>query len=154
MTDCYRDGGAPGLPARTRVYADQEPPADSGCSVAPLAGAELADEVAHRVVELLADRPLMPSWLTPADVATLLAVDRAFVYEHAADLGARKLGDGPKARLRFRLEDVEAALPCLESRGSQERATPSAKPKQRRRSTTRLGTGASLLPIRDDRRPS
>jgi hypothetical protein len=81
-------------------------------------------------------------------VADHLGVTRGFVYEHAAELGGRRLGGGSRPRLRFRLEDVEAALPCLGGRRSGEQATPTAKPKQRRRGTTRLGTGVALLPIR------
>jgi hypothetical protein len=111
----------------------------------------LAEEIARRVVELLARRQTVPSWLTADEVAQLLAVDRAYVYEHKAALGARQLGDGPKARLRFRLEDVEAALPCVASRGAEDSVTPIPKPKQRRRGTARLGTGVPLLPIRGTR---
>lgn len=115
---------------------------------------DLADAVAKRVVELLERRPAIPSWLTADEVARLLAVDRAFVYEHAVELGGRRLGDGPKARLRFRLEDVEAALPCLSSRGSQEPAIRAHKPIKRHRRTARTGTGTVLLPIRGQRGPS
>jgi hypothetical protein len=115
---------------------------------------DLADAVAQRVVELLEQRQAILSWLTADEVARLLAVDRAYVYEHAVELGGRRLGDGPKARLRFRLQDVEAALPCLASRGSQEPATRILKPKQQGRRTTRLGTGTPLLPIRGQRSAS
>jgi hypothetical protein len=120
-------------------------------SADPSEDVDLAEAVARRVVELLGQRQAVPSWLTADEVAQLLAVDRAYVYEHKAALGARQLGDGPKARLRFRLEDVEAALPCLTGRGAQKHATPISKPTQRPRRTTRLGTGAPLLPIRGTR---
>ena len=113
---------------------------------------DLAEAVARRVVELLQQRQTV-SWLTADEVAALLNVERSYVYEQAAKLGGRRLGDGPRARLRFRLEDVEAALPCLPSRGSEERVTRSTKPKQRRQRTTRLGTGAALLPVRGQREP-
>ena len=33
-----------------------------------------------------------------------------YVYEHAADLGAMRLGDGPKARLRFELQTAKQAM--------------------------------------------
>ena len=115
---------------------------------------DLADAVARRVVELLGQRQTVHSWLTAEDVARLLAVDRAYVYEHAVELGARRLGDGPRARLRFRIEDVEAALPCLSSRGSQEPAIRAHKPIKRHRRTARTGTGTVLLPIRGQRGPS
>lgn len=109
---------------------------------------DLADAVARRVIELLGRRQAVPSWLTANEVAQVLAVDPAYVYENAARLGGRRLGDGPKARLRFRLEDVEAALPCVASRGAEKLATGTVKPKRRLHHAARLGTEAPLLPIR------
>jgi hypothetical protein len=35
--------------------------------------------------------------LTPAELAVWLNVERNYVYEHAASLGALRLGDGPRA---------------------------------------------------------
>jgi hypothetical protein len=50
-----------------------------------------------------------------AKVAEYLNVDRAFVYENADELGARRLGSGPRARLRFPLEEVDSRQgPCSE----------------------------------------
>jgi hypothetical protein len=113
---------------------------------------ELVRAIAERVVDLLEERhagPAAPaSWLDAGAVARLLNVERDYVYEHAAELGARRLGDGPRARLRFRLEDVEAAIPCEASRGSRVAETRTAAPKATRRRQRRLGTGAPLLPIR------
>jgi len=116
---------------------------------------ELAEAVARRVVAMLEiPQPAAVPWLTAEQVAQVLAVDRAYVYEHAAELGGRRLGDGPKARLRFRVEDLEERLPCLSSRGPQPSASAAAKPLKRRRAGQRLGTNAPLLPIRDRRVPS
>jgi hypothetical protein len=56
------------------------------------------------------------------DAATLaveLGVSRDFVYEHAAELGALRLGSGPKARLRFDPIAARAALSCYGSERSQ-----------------------------------
>ena len=39
--------------------------------------------------------------LNVADVARLLGRSRPWVYEHAAELGAFRFGNGPKARLGF-----------------------------------------------------
>ena len=66
---------------------------------------EIAEEVSRRVVELLEQRPAPTPWLAPAEVAKLLAVTPDYIYAHASELGARRLGDGPKARRRFRLRD-------------------------------------------------
>jgi hypothetical protein len=85
--------------------------------------------------------------LTPAELAAYLAVDRAFVYEHAAELGAMRLGTGPKARLRFDPEEVRLRISCTsgrESTGSD--TTPLAATRRRRR--RRSGTNVELLPIR------
>jgi hypothetical protein len=63
-------------------------------------------------------------------VADYLAVDRGWVYAHAGELGARRLGEGPKARLRFSLDEVDALLtPCLSSQSTNRRCSGS-KPHQ------------------------
>jgi hypothetical protein len=79
------------------------------------------EAIATRVVGLLEERSLSSaasaSWLTAEQVARLLGVERDFVYQHAVKLGARKLGDGSRSRLRFRLEDIEAAIPARRAGG-------------------------------------
>ncbi len=83
-----------------------------------------------------------------AAVAAHLDVERDYVYAHADELGAVRLGTGPKARLRFRLSEVEERLnACSTGRRS---APPDSRPEaglvgsSRRRS----GTSVDLLPIR------
>ena len=44
---------------------------------------------------------LSSSMLTAAQVAARFNVDRGWVYAHAAELGVVRLGEGPRARLRF-----------------------------------------------------
>ena len=39
--------------------------------------------------------------LSASQVAARLGVDRSWVYAHADELGAIRLGDGPRPRLRF-----------------------------------------------------
>lgn len=108
---------------------------------------ELADLIADRLAEQL-ERPSATGGLvTAGELAQRLGVDRDFVYEHAAKLGARRLGDGPKARLRFDVGEAERAITCLPSWGSQApEPTPglASRPRRRRRS----GTTVDLLPIR------
>lgn len=99
--------------------------------------------IAEKVVELLADRetPSSPDrYLTAAEVAERFAVDREYVYDNADELGAIRLGNGPKARLRFDPERVHEAL------GVKPFSTPPAKsaPPKRRRSAT---PSTDLLPI-------
>jgi hypothetical protein len=88
--------------------------------------------------------------VTPAELAAFLVVDRSYVYEHAHELGAIRLGSGPRARMRFDLEDVKrrlSAATCLGGResGSGEAASSAGSRGSRRR---RTGTNVELLPIR------
>jgi hypothetical protein len=73
---------------------------------------QLVDAIARRVVELLergrarADGagPVAESGnacLTASQVATRYGVSRSWVYAHQRELRAMRLGDGPRARLRF-----------------------------------------------------
>lgn len=81
----------------------------------------LADAIAERVADRLSakDVPLSHQFVSAAEVARELNVGRQWVYEHAEQLGARRLGDGPRARLRFDLETVRAASVCYASKRSQ-----------------------------------
>jgi hypothetical protein len=47
--------------------------------------------------------------LTAAEVSRLWGVSRRWVYENARALGVRRLGDGPRPRLRFDPEEVAAS---------------------------------------------
>jgi hypothetical protein len=85
------------------------------------------------------------AWVTAREVADHLGVETSYVYQHAAKLGARRLGTGPKARLRFRLALVEEALlPVAQPAGESHRPHP---PRRRRASRT-THSHAPLLPIR------
>lgn len=81
------------------------------------------ESVAHRVVELLLEdsRLVSPArLLSAAEVAARLGVTRDLVYARADELGALRLGDGPRARLRFDPAKVTEALTARTSgRGSQ-----------------------------------
>jgi hypothetical protein len=61
---------------------------------------ELVEKVARRVVELL-EANSAGELETAAELARRFAVDRSWVYAHADELGVVRLGDGPRARLRF-----------------------------------------------------
>jgi hypothetical protein len=71
----------------------------------------IAERAARRVVQLL--QPAGPGshqLLNSKDLARALNVSPDYVYAHAADLGAMRLGDGPKARLRFDLQTARRAM--------------------------------------------
>ncbi len=85
--------------------------------------------------------------VTAAEVAAYLAVERGWVYENAELLGARRLGAGPRARLRFSLAEVDGRLSCSASRGSEEAVTPVAVPVRVRRRLRSSAQTDELLPI-------
>lgn len=89
--------------------------------------------------------------LSPAELADWLGVERSFVYEHAHELGVLRLGSGPRARLRFDVEEVARRLrehgTCSTGRGSNE-PNPAQEAAKRRRRRGRMGTSGELLPIR------
>ena len=69
--------------------------------------ARLVDPIARRVVEVMHEqglvqpRPKANAWLDAAELAQQLGVTRTWVYQHADELGARRIGTGPRPRLRF-----------------------------------------------------
>jgi hypothetical protein len=84
-----------------------------------------------------------------AAVARFLNVDVAFVYDRSAELGAYRLGSGPRARLRFDLVKVQEWLDsCSGGRESEGAESRVVEPIRRRRRTSGLGTNVELLPIR------
>ncbi len=70
------------------------------------------EAIARRVVELLDRRGLSggPELVDAAELARRLGIERSWVYTHAIELGAVKLGSGRKPRLRF---DPQVAARCL-----------------------------------------
>lgn len=80
---------------------------------------QAVEQVANRVAALLQRqqrdqqqaRTSEPAgMLTVAELAQHLHLNRAWVYEHADELGAIRVGSGPKARIRFDLHTAKAAL--------------------------------------------
>lgn len=105
---------------------------------------EAVEAVAVRVVELLRDEGHggAPAGLVDAaQLAALLGLSRATVYEHADELQAIRVGDGPRGRLRF---DADAALTAWQHRHP--RVEPEPQPTTPRRRTTRQGD-TPLLPV-------
>ena len=112
------------------------------------------EAIARRVSELLHGeaRTSDPSdLLTAAQVAKRFGVERGWVYDHARELEAVRLGDGPRPRLRFDVERVAEALTARQQSGeSQRRETPVSTPSRRRSRQLPTAAGARLLPIRGD----
>ena len=95
-----------------------------------------------------ADNTPRPHLVDVATVAKYLAVTPGWVYEHADELGARRLGSGPRARLRFSLAEIDERLstcpPGRKSVGPEAAPEKASTPRRRRR----IGTNVDLLPIR------
>jgi hypothetical protein len=74
---------------------------------------ESVEAIARRLAELLAgrsERPAQRRLLTAAEVSEWWGVERSWVYAHADDLGARRLGAGQRPRLRFDPDEVADRL--------------------------------------------
>ncbi len=139
----------------TFLPPDRQSPASSSRTVGAWARVRRAaadltpdaiEQIAHRIAELLRHDPSgeasgttgMSSQLVDASqLARQLGITRAWVYEHANELGANTLGDGPRPRLRF---DPETAAQALQAR--------------RRPKPARLPTPDASRPGRPRRRPS
>jgi len=104
------------------------------------------EAIARRVVELLEKRGLQNRELVDAaELARRLGIERSWVYSHAIELRAVKLGGGAKPRLRF---DPEVAARVLRRVGEVPAADPPAR-SGKRASQPRGSEGrVALLPIR------
>jgi len=107
---------------------------------------EAIDRLAVRVAELLEPRLVEAlegksaqldagQLVDAAEAARTLGVSRAWVYEHAAELGVIRLGDGDKPRLRFagavhgRARDASGARPSAPAAADPRRAGPTMTPR-------------------------
>lgn len=70
---------------------------------------ETIEAIARRVAELI-DGSALPRLLTAAEIADRLSVSESWVRENADRLGAVRLADGARPRLRFDPERVADAL--------------------------------------------
>lgn len=75
---------------------------------------ETIDAIAERVVDLLGDEGIVqrvaqsPDLIDATEAARILGITRSTVYELADELGAQKIGNGSRPRLRFDAELVAA----------------------------------------------
>jgi hypothetical protein len=83
------------------------------------------EAIARRVVELLDQRGLQSRELVDAaELARRFGIERSWVYTHAIELGAVKLGSGAKPRLRF---NPQIAAKVLREAGGRSAADPPAR---------------------------
>lgn len=117
---------------------------------------QLVEAIARRVVELLDERSgEAPAGLVDAaTLARLLGVSRSTVYDHRAELGGVRLGEGTRGRLRFDVDEARAAWIRRVGRERSKRPEVPETPavgtvvRRRRRSTGR--SGGVLLPVRGE----
>ncbi|HEX5375996.1 MAG TPA: hypothetical protein VFW48_07540 [Solirubrobacterales bacterium] len=108
--------------------------------------AETVEKIARRVVELLERRGLQKRELVDAaELARRFGIERSWVYTHAIELGAVKLGNGAKPRLRF---DPEVAERVLRRAGEVPAADPPARSGKRAGQPRGSVDRGELLPIR------
>lgn len=115
------------------------------------------DDALDRLADLLAERlavrlkGLAPAAAEPlvdaAEIARLHGKTRTWVYEHTGELGAVRLGSGPRPRLAFSPTRVAELLEKVEKPTTV--PLPEAPPPRRRRQRAgRTATGAPLLHVR------
>jgi hypothetical protein len=105
------------------------------------------EHIAQRVAELVNDRIRTPFRLLDTKaVARMLAVSEEWVREHAAELGAVRVGDGPKGALRFDAARVRAAL---EGRRLDRRKGRQPRRAGQRRRSAGVGLAAVPADVRD-----
>src|SRR5215211_6597101 len=104
---------------------------------------EVIDAIARRVVELLSQRaPARRELVDAAELAQRLGVERSWVYTHAIQLGAIKLGNGRRPRLRF---DPQVAIERIRAAQAQSEQGPPLRPPRPRPGD---GDRPRLLPIK------
>jgi Histidine kinase-, DNA gyrase B-, and HSP90-like ATPase len=121
------------------------------------AEADYDDAELDRLADLLADRPVerlggvIPGQVEPlvdaAEIARLHGKSRSWVYDHAGELVAVRLGSGPRPRLGFARARVANRLERIDKPVT---ASPPElpKPRRRRQRAGRTATGASLRHVR------
>ena len=81
----------------------------------------IADAIAHRVAEIVTTRSTTFGFVDARELAEELGVSIDYVYAHATEFGAMRLGSGPRARIRF---DLDRARQALEARTRRPRPKP------------------------------
>ena len=127
-------------PRRPVVEAVNDPAVVTDEHTAGWMNPAFVDAIARRVLELGSDRAIGQAaggcaLLTVAEVAAQLNVSQSWVYAHKRDLGAIRLGTGPKARLRF---GARAVLSDLNGRETSVRSAASGPLEPPRRTRRRL----------------
>jgi hypothetical protein len=116
------------------------------------------DAALDRLADLLVDRlaarlgGLVPERVEPlvdaVEIARLFGRTRSWVYEHAGELGAVRLGSGPRPRLGFSPARVAAHFERVSEPTPLTLPEPAQPRRARRRRADRTASGAELLRVR------
>lgn len=104
------------------------------------------EAIARRVRELIREEAAPPRYIDATTLARHLGVERSWVYTHARELGAIRLGHGARARLRF---DLAQATEAIRPRDRCSASRRGAARRSRRRRRRPLAV-AELLPVRGE----
>jgi hypothetical protein len=108
------------------------------------------EQIATRVTQLLQHdqrpAPKASTLLTVKELAHHLQLNPSWVYEHADQLGAKRTGNGPKARIRF---DPHTATQALKQHQREIPPAPAARTHRAPQRPTPYPTDAPLLQARD-----
>lgn len=137
------------LPGRSSLRSDIYSVSEKRIRLDPQA----VESVARKVVELLEARAVQRRALVDAaELARLFGIERSWVYSHAIELGAVKLGEGAKPRLRF---DPEVAARVLRRVGEAPASDLPARSGERAGQTRgEKRPGVQLLPISGEDYPA
>lgn len=108
---------------------------------------EFAELVAVKVVEQLDERDQLASrsLVGANELAALLGRSREWVYDHAEELGGRRIGNGTRPRLWFDVDQAVSGRRSSEGSHASESPAPAGGSARRRRRAP--GSGVELLPI-------
>lgn len=102
------------------------------------------EAIARRVAEILEQRPSDTRELDAGELARRFGIGRTWIYANAQRLGAIRLGDGPRPRLRF---DPDRVADLLGAASSEKQRPPQDKPPVARPPRERSTPASDLLPI-------
>ena len=103
------------------------------------------EAIVRRLAQLVGPRAGLVDAKT---VAAALHVERDWVYAHAHELGAMRLGGGPKARLRFNLLEVHQRVAALAAQA--DKPPPDEPPRRQPRRSAKV-SGVKLIQGRSSR---
>lgn len=113
---------------------------------------ELLDLLADRLADRLASRLELATkpregLINAEEVARMVGRKRSWVYDHAGDLGAVRLGSGPRPRLGFYPARVNEYLQSVTN--PPRVSLPAPAPPRHRPKPGYTATGAKLLTVRE-----